>query len=107
MYPTVGRFNLLGQATEGATVRFKVEMTLSAETAQRFHELAQRLASMDLGDDGTLAAAVLERIATGYDVEIIKAKMAQVESQPDPNGQLVRNGSPPVHQADRAAGKHG
>jgi hypothetical protein len=47
-------------------VRLKVDMTLNANTAQRFRETAERLAAMDAGDDVLLAAAVLLRIADSY-----------------------------------------
>ena len=48
-------------------MRLKVEMTLNANTAQRFRETAERLANMNIGDDGLLAAAVLLRIAENYE----------------------------------------
>jgi hypothetical protein len=48
-------------------VRLKVDMTLNSGTAQRFREAAERLANMNLGDDGLLAAAVLLRIAESYE----------------------------------------
>jgi hypothetical protein len=48
-------------------MRLKVEMTLNAATAQRFKETAERLATMNIGDDGLLAATVLLRIAANYD----------------------------------------
>jgi hypothetical protein len=48
-------------------MKLKVEMTLTAETAQRFRETGERLATMSLGDDGLLAAVVLMRIAADYE----------------------------------------
>jgi hypothetical protein len=48
-------------------MRLNVEMTLTAATAQRFRETAERLSSMNLGDDGLLAATVLLRIAKSYE----------------------------------------
>ena len=48
-------------------MRLNVGMTLNADTAQRFKETAERLAAMDLGDDGLLAAPVLMRIADNYE----------------------------------------
>ncbi len=48
-------------------MRLTIEMTLNANTAQRFKETAERLANMDLGDDGLLAIAVLLRIADNYE----------------------------------------
>ena len=64
-------------------MRLKVEMTLNANTAQRFRETAERLSAMDLGDDGMLAAVILMRIATGYDAAVVKAKMAQIVGKPE------------------------
>jgi hypothetical protein len=58
-------------------MRLKIDMTLTAATAQRFRETAERLANMNLGDDSLLAATVLERIATSYDAAVIKTKMVQ------------------------------
>jgi hypothetical protein len=48
-------------------MKLKVEMTLTAETAKRLQETGERLAAMNLGDDGLLAAAILMRIAANYD----------------------------------------
>jgi hypothetical protein len=48
-------------------MRLNVEMTLTAATAQRFRETAERLANLNLGDDGLLAATVLLRIAQSYE----------------------------------------
>jgi hypothetical protein len=48
-------------------MRRNVEMTLNANTAKRFRETAERLANMNLGDDGLLAATVLLRIAASYE----------------------------------------
>jgi hypothetical protein len=48
-------------------MRLNVEMTLTAPTAQRFKETAERLANLNLGDDGLLASAVLMRIAQSYE----------------------------------------
>jgi hypothetical protein len=42
-------------------MRLNVEMTLNSITAKRFRESAERLADMNLGDDGLLAATVLLR----------------------------------------------
>jgi hypothetical protein len=50
-------------------MKLKIEMTLTAETAQRFRETGERLAAMSLGDDGMLAAVVLMRIAADYERE--------------------------------------
>jgi hypothetical protein len=52
-------------------VKIKVEMTLNAETAQRFKETAARLANT--GDDGLLASAVLFRIADDYERAAVEA----------------------------------
>jgi hypothetical protein len=65
-------------------MRLKIDMTLTAATAQRFRETAERLANMNLGDDGLLAATVLMRIATGYEAAAMKTKMAQSEQLPAP-----------------------
>jgi hypothetical protein len=54
-------------------MKLKVEMTLTAETAQRFRETGERLAAMSLGDDGLLAAVILMRIAADYE----RARRAQ------------------------------
>ncbi|CAJ0854497.1 hypothetical protein AMST5_00746 [freshwater sediment metagenome] len=48
-------------------MKLKVEMTLTAESAKRLQETGERLAAMNLGDDGLLAAAILMRIAANYD----------------------------------------
>ncbi|WP_363348855.1 hypothetical protein [Methylocystis echinoides] len=48
-------------------MKLTVEMKLTAETAERLKETAERLAGMNLGDDGLLAAAILMRIATNYE----------------------------------------
>ncbi len=48
-------------------MRLTVEMTLTANTAKRLKETAERLAAHGLGDDGLLAAAILMRIATSYE----------------------------------------
>jgi hypothetical protein len=50
-------------------MKLKVEMTLTAETAKRLQETGERLAVMNLGDDGMLAAAILMRIAADYERE--------------------------------------
>jgi hypothetical protein len=50
-------------------MKLKVEMTLTGETAQKLKETGERLAAMDLGDDGMLAAVVLMRIAANYERE--------------------------------------
>ncbi|RTL81881.1 MAG: hypothetical protein EKK29_17155 [Hyphomicrobiales bacterium] len=44
-----------------------IEMTLNSNTAERFKETAERLANMNLGDDGLLAVTVLLRIADNYE----------------------------------------
>jgi hypothetical protein len=54
-------------------MRLKVEMTLNANTAQRFRETAERLAAMNIGDDGLLAATVLLRIAENYERAVTEA----------------------------------
>jgi hypothetical protein len=38
-------------------MKLKVEMTLTAATAQRLKEAGERIAAQDLGEDGMLAAA--------------------------------------------------
>jgi hypothetical protein len=48
-------------------MKLKVEMTLTAETAKKLQETGERLAVMNLGDDGMLAAAILVRIAADYE----------------------------------------
>ncbi|MGJ0508464.1 MAG: hypothetical protein ACR652_15355 [Methylocystis sp.] len=48
-------------------MKLKVEMTLTAETAQKLQETAERLVGMDLGEDGILAAVVLLRIVASYE----------------------------------------
>jgi hypothetical protein len=48
-------------------MKLKVGMTLTAETAKRLQETGERLAVMNLGDDGMLAAAILMRIAADYE----------------------------------------
>lgn len=48
-------------------MKLKVEMTLTAETAKRLQETGERLAVMNLGEDGMLAAAILMRIAADYE----------------------------------------
>ncbi len=48
-------------------MKLQVQMTLTAETAKRLQEAGERLATMDLGEDGMLAAAVLIRIAADYE----------------------------------------
>jgi hypothetical protein len=65
-------------------MRLKIDMTLTAATAQRFRETAERLANMNLGDDGLLAAAVLERIATSYDAAVIKTKIRRKQGFDSP-----------------------
>ena len=56
-------------AARGDRMKLKIEMTLTAETVQRFRETGERLAAMSLGDDGMLAAVVLMRIAANYERE--------------------------------------
>lgn len=48
-------------------MKLKVEMTLTAETAQKLQLTAERLVGMDLGEDGILAAMVLLRIVASYE----------------------------------------
>jgi hypothetical protein len=48
-------------------MKLRVEITLTAETAQRLKETGERIAAMNLGDDGMLAAAILMRIAADYE----------------------------------------
>jgi hypothetical protein len=48
-------------------MKLKVEMTLTAETAKRLQETSERLAVMNFGEDGMLAAAILMRIAADYE----------------------------------------
>jgi hypothetical protein len=48
-------------------MKLKVEMTLTAATAQRLKEAGERIAAQDLGEDGMLAAAILMRIAADYE----------------------------------------
>jgi hypothetical protein len=48
-------------------MELKVEITLTAETAQRLKETGQRLAALNLGDDGLLVASILMRIAADYE----------------------------------------
>lgn len=62
----------------------KIDMTLTAETAERFKETAERLLALDLGDDGILAATVLMRIAVGYEAAVMKKDMSQSEERPVP-----------------------
>jgi hypothetical protein len=54
-------------------MKLKVEMTLTGETAQKLKETGERLAAMNLGDDGLLAAAVLMRIAANYERAALEA----------------------------------
>jgi hypothetical protein len=42
-------------------------MTLTADTAKMLKETGERLAAMNLGDDGLIAATVLMRIAADYE----------------------------------------
>lgn len=50
-----------------AALRLTVEMTLTADTAKMLKETGERLAAMNLGDDGLIAATVLMRIAADYE----------------------------------------
>ena len=61
-------------------MRHKVEMTLNAETAERFQEIATRLAS--LGDDGMLAATVLLRIVESYERAAVEASPINRRREP-------------------------
>jgi hypothetical protein len=65
-------------------VKVTIEMTLSAETAQRFKEAAKRLAVMDIGDDGMLAALVLERIAADYERAVEAMRSGDQETHTPP-----------------------
>jgi hypothetical protein len=51
----------------GNKMKLKIEMTLTAEAAKRLKETGERLAVMNLGDDGLLAAVILMRIAADYE----------------------------------------
>jgi hypothetical protein len=55
-------------------MKLKIEMTLTAETAQRFRETGERLTS--LGDDGLLAAIVLLRIVESYERAVTEASQS-------------------------------
>jgi hypothetical protein len=57
----------VGGEPRGYMMTLKIEMTLTAETAKRLQETGERLAFMNLGDDGMLAAVILTRIARNYD----------------------------------------
>ena len=60
-------------------MKLKVDMTLNAETAQRFKETAKRLARH--GDDGLLAATVLLRIVESYErAELEESQTISVEN---------------------------
>jgi hypothetical protein len=48
-------------------MKLRVEITLTAETAQRLKETGERIAAMNLGDDGMFAGAILMRIAADYE----------------------------------------
>ena len=48
-------------------MKLRVEITLTAETAQRLKETGERIAAMNFGDDGMLSAAILMRIAADYE----------------------------------------
>ncbi len=48
-------------------MRITVELTLNEETARKFKETADRLTALDLGEDGVLAAVVLNSIARDYE----------------------------------------
>jgi hypothetical protein len=52
-------------------MKLKVEMTLNAETAERFQEVATHL--VGLGDDGIFAATVLLRIVESYERAAVEA----------------------------------
>jgi hypothetical protein len=52
-------------------MKLKVDMTLNAETAERFQEVATRL--VGLGDDGIFAATVLLRIVESYERAAVEA----------------------------------
>jgi hypothetical protein len=60
-------------------MRLNVEMTLNAESAQRLRETAERLAAMNLGDDGLIAATVLMRIAKNYQTAVDKMLTDELE----------------------------
>ncbi len=64
-------------------LRLTIEMTLNANTAQRFKETAERLAKMDLGEDGLLAVAVLLRIAANYERAAKAVSLNERQINPD------------------------
>ncbi len=64
-------------------MRLTVEMTLNANTAQRFKETAERLANMNLGEDGLLAAAALLRIAANYERAAKAVSLSEQQIHPD------------------------
>jgi hypothetical protein len=65
-------------------MRLKIDMTLTAKAAGQFKETSERLLALDLGDDGTLAALVLMRIALSYEAAVIHANISQKEKPPLP-----------------------
>lgn len=73
-------------------MRLNVEMTLSAETAQRLVETAERLVEKDRSDDALLAAAVLMRIARNY--QIAAEKLRADGPTRDETGPKTRRSSP-------------
>ncbi len=64
-------------------LRLTIEMTLNANTAQRFKETAERLANMNLGEDGLLAVAVLLRIAANYERAAKTVSLSEQQIHPD------------------------
>ncbi len=66
--------------------RLTIEMTLNANTAQRFKETAVRLANMNLGEDGLLAVAVLLRIADNYERAAKASRLSQQETETASDG---------------------
>jgi hypothetical protein len=48
-------------------MKLKVEMTLTAQTAQRLKEAGERIAAQDLSEDGMVAAVILMRISADYE----------------------------------------
>jgi hypothetical protein len=70
-----------------AALRHTVEMTLTADTAQRLKETGERLAAMNLGDDGLLAAAVLMRIAANYE-RVVEAAGVELKKPTQAEGAI-------------------
>ena len=66
-------------------MKLKVEMTLTADTTQRFRLAAERLADMNLDRDGVLAAVVLLRISQNYERIAKEATLSNGDLPPDPS----------------------